>query len=102
MKNLIRYPLIVLLLAGLIIILHSCKKQELPVVTTAAITDITTSTAPGGGMVTNKGCEPVHDPLFQQYHQESPQKSRVVILFVASGIKVSLGAKNLNVFTLST
>jgi len=87
MKNLIRYPLIILLLAGFIIILHSCKKQEIPIVSTTAITDITASTVTVGGTVTDEGCEPVRDPLFQQYHQESPQKVEWFFCSLRKGLK---------------
>ena len=43
----------------LVIILHSCKKQEVPIVTTSAITNITGSTATSGGTITNEGTSTV-------------------------------------------
>jgi uncharacterized protein (TIGR02145 family) len=55
MKNLIRYSIIISLLTGFIIILHSCKKEELPTLSTASITNITSSSATSGGNITSDG-----------------------------------------------
>lgn len=39
----------------LAIILHSCKKEELPTLSTSTITNITATSATGGGNITSDG-----------------------------------------------
>lgn len=55
MKILIRYSSIISLLTGFIILLHSCKKQVVTIVTTAVITDITATSAISGGNIIDDG-----------------------------------------------
>ena len=59
MKHFFKITIIILLSAGLIAILHSCKKPTVPTVTTAAVTLITETTAKSGGNVTSDGGEEV-------------------------------------------
>jgi uncharacterized protein (TIGR02145 family) len=55
MKDVIYKSFLILFLAGLITELHSCKKEEVPAVTTSEVTNITGTTATGGGTVTEEG-----------------------------------------------
>jgi len=55
-KSVILYSLCLVIL---VIILHSCKKQEVPTVTTSAITNITGTAASSGGTVIDEGTEMV-------------------------------------------
>jgi len=55
MKIFLKISVIVLLFLGLIPILHSCKKEELPTLSTSSVTNITATSATGGGMVTSDG-----------------------------------------------
>ena len=51
MKNTLRISGVILL----IILIHSCKKKEVPILTTTAITNITETTASSGGTITDEG-----------------------------------------------
>ena len=51
--------LIVLIFAAGIIFLHGCRKDEVPLVTTSEVTEITGTTALAGGKVTDEGSGPV-------------------------------------------
>jgi len=51
MKNIFRISGIILL----IILIHSCKKEEIPTLTTAEITSITVASAKSGGVITYDG-----------------------------------------------
>ena len=53
MNNLIKFVALVFLL--LTIILPSCKKEELPTLSTSMITDITSTSATGGGNISSDG-----------------------------------------------
>lgn len=55
MKILIRYSIIISVLTVIILILHSCKKEELPTLSTSTITNITATSASSGGNVTSDG-----------------------------------------------
>jgi hypothetical protein len=55
MKNLSGISGVILL----IIIIYSCQKKEVPVLITSAITDITGTTASGGGTITNEGSDAI-------------------------------------------
>jgi uncharacterized protein (TIGR02145 family) len=55
MKNLLRFTAVILPL----LLLFACKKTEIPVITTVAVTDITTTTAVSGGDITDEGGSPV-------------------------------------------
>jgi hypothetical protein len=55
MKVFIRHPLIILLLTEFLIIFNSCKKEELPTLTTASITNIKSTSATSGGNITSDG-----------------------------------------------
>jgi hypothetical protein len=48
-----------ILLTASIVLLGSCKKKELPVLTTTAVTNITITAATGGGTITDEGSSPV-------------------------------------------
>ncbi len=60
MKNTFKIPGIILIILSIIII-HSCKKEKsaLPVLTTAAVTDITPTSAVTGGNITSDGGDSV-------------------------------------------
>ena len=49
----------VLSFAAVIIFLQACKKDEVPLVTTSEVTEITGTTALAGGKVTDEGSGPV-------------------------------------------
>ncbi len=53
MKNLIKPASLVFFI--LLCILNSCKKDELPLLTTASVTDITTTSSTSGGNITSDG-----------------------------------------------
>jgi lysophospholipase L1-like esterase len=53
MKKFVKHTGLVFLI--ITAILHSCKKEEVPIVKTSAITDITGTTATCGGTITNEG-----------------------------------------------
>ena len=55
MKIPIRYSIIISLLTGFIIIVNSCKKESLPTLSTASITNISATTATSGGNITSDG-----------------------------------------------
>lgn len=55
MKIQTRYSLVIFLLFGSSFLLHSCKKEELPVLSTSSITNITSNSATGGGNITSDG-----------------------------------------------
>lgn len=55
MKIFLKISVIVLLFLGLIPILHSCKKEELPILSSSSITNITATTASSGGVITSDG-----------------------------------------------
>jgi len=55
MKKNIKYSVIIVLYLGLIPIFHSCKKEEVPTLTTDAITNVTNSGATCGGNITSEG-----------------------------------------------
>jgi uncharacterized protein (TIGR02145 family) len=55
MKNVLRIPAVILPL----LLLFACKRTEIPVITTVAVTDITTTTAVSGGDITDEGGSPV-------------------------------------------
>jgi hypothetical protein len=57
MRRAVVFQLIGLVLIS--IILYSCKKDEVPTVTTSAVSGITGTTATSGGTVTDEGTEPV-------------------------------------------
>lgn len=54
MKRVLNFLVLVVLLAG-VATLNSCKKEEIPVVTTTAVSGVTTTTAVSGGNVTDDG-----------------------------------------------
>jgi len=56
--NNIRIPSFFLLIAVLVS-MGSCKKKELPVLTTSAVTNITITAATGGGTITDAGSSEV-------------------------------------------
>jgi len=53
--------IIVLLFMGLIPILHSCKKDEVPTLTTTTVTNITGTAATSGGVISDEGSATVVD-----------------------------------------
>lgn len=55
MKVFIRHPLIILLLTEFLITVNSCKKESLPTLSTASITNISATTAKSGGNITSDG-----------------------------------------------
>lgn len=55
MKDFIKTSALVLLLSGLIIIIHSCNKKSIPVLTTSDVTNITGTTASSGGIIISEG-----------------------------------------------
>lgn len=59
MKFILKYLFILIVSAGMISMLNSCKKPTVPTVTTASVTEITESTAKSGGNVTDDGGEEV-------------------------------------------
>jgi hypothetical protein len=60
MKRFLKIIVIVFLSAGLMIIIQSCPgPKTLPTVSTAVVTDITTTSAVSGGNVTNNGGDDV-------------------------------------------
>jgi uncharacterized protein (TIGR02145 family) len=54
MKNKFRISGVILIILPIFLI-HSCKKEEKPTLTTSAITNITGTTATSGGTITNEG-----------------------------------------------
>lgn len=54
MKKVLNFLLMIVFLAG-VVTLNSCKKDEIPVVTTTAVSGLTTTTAVSGGNVTDDG-----------------------------------------------
>lgn len=54
MKKALNFLVLIVLLAG-VATLNSCKKEEIPVVTTTAVSGVTTTTAVSGGNVTDDG-----------------------------------------------
>jgi uncharacterized protein (TIGR02145 family) len=54
MKNIFRTSGVLLIIISIFLI-QSCKKEEVPVLTTSAITDITGTTASGGGTIISEG-----------------------------------------------
>ncbi len=60
MKCFLRTSFLALLFLGLIPIIHSCKKQEVPTLTTSAITNITGTSATSGGNITSDGGSSVY------------------------------------------
>lgn len=59
MKNIFRISGVILLILSFFLI-HSCKKQEeLPVITTTAVSNITATTATSGGNITDEGSSTV-------------------------------------------
>lgn len=59
MKDFLNILLIVLVFLVLIPILHSCKKQEVPIITTSNVTNITATSATCGGNITDEGSSTV-------------------------------------------
>lgn len=59
MKFILKYLFILIVSAGMISMLNSCKKPTVPTVTTASVTEITESTAKSGGNVTDDGGEEI-------------------------------------------
>jgi len=55
MKNSIKVLILIFLI--LTVIFHSCKKEELPTLSTSSITNITATSATGGGNITSDGNE---------------------------------------------
>lgn len=55
MRYLINRSIIVLLFLGLIPIIHSCRKHEVPTLETTTVTNITGTTATSGGTITDEG-----------------------------------------------
>lgn len=54
MKNIFRISGVILLILSIILI-HSCKKEEIPTLTTTAVSNITATTATSGGNITAEG-----------------------------------------------
>jgi uncharacterized protein (TIGR02145 family) len=55
MKNIIKNSVIIVFYLVLIPIFHSCKKEELPTLSTSSVTNITATTASSGGNITSDG-----------------------------------------------
>lgn len=55
MINILNRSFIVLLFLGLVPIIHSCKKHEVPILTTASVINITGTSATSGGTITDEG-----------------------------------------------
>jgi uncharacterized protein (TIGR02145 family) len=56
MKTFLKTSTVIVLLLGLILIVHSCKKEkEVPVLSTTPVTNITATTATSGGSITSDG-----------------------------------------------
>jgi len=58
MKNLFRISGVILVVLSIFLV-HSCKKEEVPVITTTAGSNITATTATSGGNITNEGSSTV-------------------------------------------
>src|SRR5664280_1334657 len=59
MKNIFRLSGVILLILSIFLI-HSCKKkEEVPVITTTAVSNITATTVTSGGNITNEGSSTV-------------------------------------------
>ena len=54
-KIFLRISFIVLLSLGIISISHPCKKEAVPTLTTSDVTNITGTTASGGGTIVSEG-----------------------------------------------
>jgi uncharacterized protein with beta-barrel porin domain len=55
MRNLLKPSITFMLFIGFVLIFNSCKKEEVPTLTTSAITNITGTSATCGGIITDEG-----------------------------------------------
>lgn len=58
MKNIFRISRVILLILSIFFI-HSCKKEEVPIITTTTISNFTATTATSGGNITDEGSSTV-------------------------------------------